>query len=173
MVYLRKYKEINSLFLFTHKLSKENLADKLAANLKVRLLKIFNFYKWLACGISLCIGIYVAYPLKAFIVDGQFISLLPFEMMFVDQSTRSGFFIANLMMALMGTCSCLFVVFLSLVFAALILNYAVQVDGIEKDIRVLDDMWNGISDSTNVQYRRLFLLNICQKQQDMDKYTEN
>lgn len=96
--------------------------------------------------------------------------LLPIEIMFTDQSTLSGFLIANVFMIFMGVYyGYLASLYVGLHFIYAILNYSMQVDLIEVDINELDELWRDTS-TTTVFERHLFLRNICQKCQD--KYDE-
>lgn len=113
------------------------------------------------------IVIFLAYPVKAFIIDHEHVALLPIEIMFVDQSTLTGFLIANGIVSVLGLCANFATVYAILIIVATVLNYSLLVDLFEEDMKSLDAMWNGTSD-TSVMYRHLFLRNICRKQQDMD-----
>lgn len=171
-VFLASYKGSTALFNSTKKICKLNLSGSRATKIGDRLQENFKFYKLTAFIVILSIGIFVAYPAKAFILDGEFISMLPVHFMFVDQSTLSGFLTANVVMAfmgLLGTCATLYCI---LIIVATVFNYSVLVDVVEEDIKSLDDMWTRKSDTT-VKYRYLYLRNICQKQQDMDGYSKS
>lgn len=118
---------------------------------------------------SLATLIYLFYPIKAFIVDRELTPLLPIEIMFIDQSTLSGFLIANILMIVMGLYAVDGSLYVALHLSNTILNYAMQVDMIEMDIDELNELWNDRTCSS-ISKRHKFLRNICMKCQDKHKY---
>lgn len=167
--FLKGFKRAAALFNSTRNICGTNATGCRAKKIKNRLQEIFKFCKWTAFFVNICILIFVAYPAKAFLVDGQYISLLPIKIMFIDQSTLSGFLTANVIMSIMGLMANIGTAYSILLIVNVISNYAIMVDGVEDDFKCLDEMWSGTSD-TSVKYRHLFLRNICQKKQDMEKY---
>lgn len=109
------------------------------------------------------------YPVKSFLIDGELVPFVPTEIMFVDQSTLLGYFIAGGMMVIMGLYAISGTEYMGLAFVYLILNYSPRVDLLEIDIDELNELWDDTSTST-LAYRHLFLRNICRKYIDMREY---
>ncbi len=170
-LFLSAFKASRALFNSTIKICKLTGYGCWANKVKYRLLYNYRFCKWTGFAIILSLLIFVAYPVKALFVDGELISLLPMEILFVDQSTLTGFITANVIMSVLGVFGAFATAYAILSVVATILNYSLFVDILEEDIKSLDGMWNGTSD-TSVSHRHLFIRNICRKQQDMDAYDE-
>lgn len=114
---------------------------------------------------------YMYYPLKSYVIDGELVSFEPFEIMFIDQSTMSGYVVANSIMVLAGISSVLGTGYMTLNFVALIMNYGIRVDILKANFNELDEMWSeNKSMASSVAYRHLFLRNICRKTIDMRLY---
>lgn len=112
--------------------------------------------------------IYLYNPIKSLVYEQKLVSLLPIEIVFVDQSSLTGFLIANSLMVVMGLYAVFESLFMGLHFVAAIFNYSIQVEIIECDVKQLDEFWSNSSISTKAE--RYFLLrNICQKCQDKNK----
>lgn len=126
-------------------------------------------YKLFTLAVILSGLIFIFYPIGAFIHRRELNSLLPIEIMFTDQSTLSGFLVANSFMIVMGAYAIVGTIYMGLHFIAAILNYTVMVDLIEIDIKKLDGFWDG-NTTTTTSERHMFLRNICQKCQDKNKY---
>lgn len=159
-------KGTTALFNDTRRMCKINGTNKV----RDRLLNNFKFYKFCAFFVVLAVVCFIAYPSKAFIVDHQHVPLLPIEFMFVDQSTLSGFLIANFIMSILGLFANAGTTLTVLLIAVIVTNYSIMVDLFEEDVKSLDEMWTGTS-TTTVRHRHFFLRNICRKQQDLDAYS--
>ncbi len=164
---MRFYKEITAVHNFSFKIIRQagrDAADQLE-NRQLQNLKYCRPILYLALTSVL---IFIYNPIKSFLVNREFLSLLPIEIMFTDQTQLSGFLIANALMTLMGiyaTCASLI---MGMHFVLAISNYSIQVDLIEFDMKQLDVFWSSMKTST-LSERQLFLRNICQKCQDKDK----
>lgn len=137
--------------------------------LESRLLANFTFYKFIASMAIIITIIYMFYPVKSFLIDGELVPFVPIEIMFVDQSTLLGYFIAGVMMVIMGLYAISGTEYMGLTFVYLILNYSPRVDILKIDIDELNELWDDTSTST-LAYRHLFLRNICRKYIDMREY---
>ncbi len=167
----KRFLALRALFNSTVRICKINSDSNLRCRIRDRLLSNYKFFKLTAFVSTLSLLIFLAHPIKAFLIDHELISLLPMEVMFVDQSTLSGFITANVIMSVLGVFASFATAYTILVIVATVLNYSVFVDIFEEDIKSLDAMWSGTLD-TSVVYRHLFIRNICRKQQDMDAYDE-
>lgn len=138
---------ITALFKATLKTCKES-SGRRGEKLKNRVEVNFKFYKFISYLGMLCTGLYMFYPVKSFLIDGLMVPFVPLEIMFVNQSTKSGFFIAS---SITVTCS-LYAVFgtlyMGLVFVYLIMNYTPRVDVLEIDFIELNELWSNKSTST-------------------------
>lgn len=121
-----------------------------------------------AVGVMSSVGLFVVCPFKSYFVDNELISLLPLEIVFVNQSTYSGFAIANTVMTSMGVFAALGTVLYGALFVYAILMYALLVDLIGQDFKDLDDMWAEGS-TVPLAHKQSFLKNICKKKQDTKK----
>ncbi len=165
--YTKYFKEIAALHKFSLKISRQ--ADGLAAqHLKKQQCKNLKIYKFITAVVYKALLMFMYNPLRSYMANRELQSLLPIDIMFTDQTQLTGFTIANLIMALMVIYLVFASLFMSLHFYGLILNYSIQVDLIEFDIKQLDTFWSGTS-STSLIERHLFLRNICQKCQDKDE----
>lgn len=168
--YEKYFKNMTALFNSTLKICKQ-CAGSQAEKLKSQLHDNFIYYKFLT---SLAIGvtvIYLYYPLKSYVIDGELVSFEPFEIMFIDQSTISGYIVANSIMVLAGISCVLGTGYMVLNFVVLIMNYGLRVDILTDNFSELDEMWSEYkSMASTVAYRHLFLRNICRKTIDMRLY---
>lgn len=130
---------------------------------------MLSFLKLFILGVVLCVGFFLACPLKGFIVDKELISLLPIEIVFVDQSNSSGFIVANCIMIVLGSVAALGLVVYDAVFIFAIFVYGFKVDLMEQDLKDLDEMW---ADKIIVPlaYKHAYLRNIAKKRQDLNRY---
>lgn len=137
--------------------------------IKLGLRRTLTVLKAYGIGVIICIFSYVALPIKLFLVDDVWMSLLPMEIIFCEQSTLSGFLAANAVQAHMGIYYGLATMMYPSVFLVSICYYRFQVELVGEDFKDLDKMWNGTS-TTSVGYRHAYLRNICHKLQDMHTY---
>lgn len=93
-------------------------------------------------------------------------SLIPLEIMFIDQSKPMEFLFANTIMTVMAIYAILGSSYMIFSFIILIMNFALLSDIIEVDFKELDEMWSNKL-TTTLMYRRMFLKNICEKYFDM------
>lgn len=159
--------EIAAIHNFSYKICRQankQLAEKIQ-NLQLRNLKL---YKASSIVVIVSALIYVYHPMESFIMKRELVPLLPIDIIFIDQSTTSGFVIANVFMVLMGLYAVVGTIYMILHLFAAIFNYEIQVEIIEGDIRQLDAFWRDLKTSTRAE-RHLILRNICQKCQDKDK----
>lgn len=119
-------------------------------------------------GVAASLGLFVVCPLYSYIAYNELISLLPLEIIFVDQSTFLGFVIANAVMIVMGIMATLGTIFYGAIFIYAIRMYSLQVNLIGQDFKDLDDMWADGS-TVPLRYKQLLLRNICLKRQDIKK----
>lgn len=154
---------------FSFKLCRQSYGEKLSDKLEKQQLQNLQLYKVAFILTLISVLVYVYHPIKLFIMNGEVTSILPIEIMFIDQSKLSGFFIANAVMFTMGIYSSVGALYIDLNFITAIMNYSMQVDIIEEDITKLDKLWL-YPTATSVSERHLFLRNVCQKCQDKHKY---
>lgn len=109
------------------------------------------------------------FPVKAYLFDKEFVALIPMEIPFCDQSTLSGFLIANVMQGCYGFWACICTVIYGTCFITVIGSYTMGAELLAEDFRDLDEMWTG-KIQVSVAYRHAFLRNICRKRQDMNWY---
>ncbi len=139
-------------------------ADILTSNLY----RTLKFLKMFAVGVASSLGLFVACPFKSYMFDKELTPLLPLEIIYVNQDTFSGFFIANIVMSVLGLFAAVGTVLYGATFIYAILMYSMQVDLIGQDFRDLDSMW--AEDSTVLLTCKIRLLrNICEKLQDIKK----
>lgn len=131
---------------------------------------------------------YGSVPVLLFVFKGQFISLIPIEIIFIDQvreillfyyiscdsikiyfkSTKIGFLAANVLMVLLGIYALMSSCMYGSGFIIIVCNYSFLVNLIEQDLKDLDAMWSDVNkNQTTLQYRHAFLRNICTKVQDL------
>lgn len=166
--FLRYRNKTLALYNFIRKLCIQNLVGRGADILRIHLRKTLKFLQMFPlCTVS-TVALFVAYPFKAYIVDNELQSTVPIEIIFVDQSTTSGFVVANIVMSTMGILAYFFSVFYGQAFIFCIFNFSVQVDLIGEDFENLNEMWTDTV-GMNIPYKRAFLRNICIKCQDMNK----
>lgn len=156
------FKNITALFYSTLKICKEDRG----ANFRNRMSANFKFYKLIAYIAIFCGGIYMYYPVKSYFIDGELVPFLPIKIMFIDQTNKLGFFIANAIMATAGVYAIFATVHMGMSFVAVIMNYGPRVDILKDNFNELDELWRDTSTST-LQYRHMFLRNICRKYVDM------
>lgn len=94
---------------------------------------------------------------------------MPVEVMFIDQSTITGYCIASSLMVLLGILAVLSTMYMGLTFVMIVMNYGTRVDLFETDFKELDELWSGGSRSS-IEYRHMFLRNVCRKAIDMRQY---
>lgn len=162
---------MTALFKATYKICQQSTGPQVE-KLTKHLHENFNQYKILVSLAIIITGVYLYYPLKSYVVDGERVPFVPLEMMFVDQSTISGYCIASILMVTGGILAVLSTLYMGLSFVALILNYGPRVDILETNFKELDEMWCDASKST-IGYRHMFLRNICLKFIDMRQYAVN
>lgn len=149
----------------TIKICQQNNGER-AEKLKNRMHANFTFYKFLTI-VDIVVTIeFLYYPLYSYIFHGKLVPALPVEVMFVDQSTSSGFLITCIIQALLGVYSITQIVYMRYCFIYAIMNYTIRVDIADIDFNELDELWRDTSKST-LSYRNMLLKNICQKYNDM------
>ncbi|XP_037049690.1 odorant receptor 67d-like [Bradysia coprophila] len=165
--FIKFNKNITALHNFSFKITRQ--AGSLAEQIEKQQRQNLKLYK-LICMIEVSSLLVFSYnPLKSYILRGEYLSLLPIEMIFIDQTQLSGFLIANAIMSVMGVVLVWSSMFIAMNFVASISNYSIQVDLIESDIKQLDALWEN-KKATNLSERYSFLRNICQKCQDKDNF---
>lgn len=169
--YEKYHKNIAALFNEIRKICQQSSGTR-GQIIHMRLSANYSFYKFL-CLLTAFAGIaYVYHPLKSFIIDGELVSLLPLEFIFIDQSTTMGFIVANISMAGMASFAITGIAYIALNFFIIIMSFAPLVDVIQIDFDELDELWCKPSTS-DCSHRRRFLQNICQKCIDMRGYECN
>lgn len=120
-------------------------------------------------GACVCITFYVYVPLKSYFMDNKWVTLMPVEVVYCDQTKFSGFIAANCAQAVLVTFAILATIMSGSGFLICVCNYIWQVDLIGQDFEDLNEMWKG-SNSVSIAYRHEYLKNIFKKRQDMHKY---
>lgn len=121
-----------------------------------------------AVGSAVCLGFFVICPFKSYFVDGVLMTLLPVEIMFVNQSTYVGYAIGSGYIGLTGCYAVLGTILYGASFILAVLLYSLHINLIEEDFKDLDDMWMEGS-VVPLVHRRYYLTNICKKRQDIQK----
>lgn len=96
-------------------------------------------------------------------------SLIPMEILFCDQSTWSGYLVANSIQAVTAFTASICTVIYGLTFITIVGSYGLGAELLAEDFEDLDKMWTGEIEAS-VAYRHAFLRNICQKRQDMNRF---
>lgn len=161
---------MTALHSFSYKITRLAGSDE-AKRLKEQQLNNLKICKLIALVEITAVLIFVYNPMKSFIFKNELVSLLPIEIMFIDQNELVGFLLANCIMTSIDFYAVFGPLFVALNFYVMILNYSFQVDLIEFDVRRLDTFWSDPAAST-LSERYSLLRNICQKCQDKDKYDE-
>ncbi|XP_037034390.1 odorant receptor 67d-like [Bradysia coprophila] len=166
--FFKYYKEITALHRFSFKIT------RLAGNNATELLKRrqrynLRIYIFIALVEITSVLIFLYNPMKLFIFNGELVSILPIEIVFIDQTELSGFLLANSIMTVMGVYAVVGSLYVGFQFYAIILNYSIQIDLIELDVKQLDAFWGNTAKST-LSDRYFLLRNICQKCQDKYNY---
>ncbi|XP_037038357.1 uncharacterized protein LOC119075890 [Bradysia coprophila] len=165
--FIKFNKNMTALHNFSFKITRQ--AGSLTEQIEKQQRRNLNLYK-LICLVEVSSLLVFSYnPLKSFILRGEYLSLLPIEIIFIDQTQLSGFLMANAFMAVMGVVLVWKSMFIAMNFVASISNYAIQVDLIEFDIKQLDALWEN-TNTNSLSERHSFLRNICQKCQDKDNF---
>lgn len=159
---------ITAMFKSTLKIYKQN-GDARGKPFTDRLIANLNLYKFVASMAILITALYMFYPVKSFIIDGEMVQFIPMEIIFVDQSTMFGFFVASGIMATLGVYAVFGTEYMALSFVAIVMNYGPRVDILEADFNELDRLWATASTSTTY-YKHSFLTNICRKYVDMREW---
>ncbi|XP_037039483.1 odorant receptor 67d-like isoform X1 [Bradysia coprophila] len=167
--YLKYFREITALHNFSARIIRQASRQMTEKLQHLELLKQ-RIAQFLGFSAAVSTAAYLFNPVQSVINrdKGEMVSLLPYEISFTDQSTLSGYLVANACMSIMGVYAVFISLFVVLHFITIILNYSVQVDIIEVDVKQLDEFWRDHK-KTTVE-RHLFLRNICQKCQDKDNY---
>ncbi|XP_037039267.1 uncharacterized protein LOC119076575 [Bradysia coprophila] len=162
------YLNITAMFKSSLKIYKQNgdargkpFTDRLTAN--------FNLYKFVASMAIFITILYMYYPVKSFLIDGEMVQFVPIEFMFVDQSTLLGFLVASGIMGTLGVYAIFGTEYMALTFVAIVMNYGPRVDILNENFDELDKMWLTNSSSA-AEYKHSFLVNICRKYADMREY---
>lgn len=166
--YLRCRDQFVTVFFNIRKICRQNLSGSRVDILKSHLVGTLKFLKLYAVGVTSCLGLFVACPIKALVVDKELMSLLPIEIIFVDQSTYLGFAVGNCAMAVMGIYAALGTILYGAAFIFCVLMYALKVDLIGQDLKDLDEMFADKS-TVPLAFRHAYLKNICKKRQDIKR----
>nr|QGW45436.1 odorant receptor 63 [Bradysia odoriphaga] len=165
--YVKFNKEITALHNFSFKITRQ--AGSLTEQIEKQQRRNLKVYKFICMAEISSLMVFSYNPLKSFFFRGEYFSLLPIEMIFIDQTELTGFLIANALMSVMGVVLVWSSMFVAMNFVASISNYSILVDVIEYDIRQLDTFWENPT-TTSLSERHMFLRNICQKCQDKDNF---
>lgn len=168
LCFIGSVEQLTAVLKFSFKLCRQTVGKR-AETLENKQRFILRMSKWITFFAFLSAWLYIFYPIKAFIEHGELVPLLPIEIMFTDQSITSGFLIANSLMVIMGLYAVSGSLYMGLHFVAAILNYSMQIDLIEFDVKELDELWSNKTKRSPSDRHRL-LRKICQKCQDKDKY---
>nr|QGW45379.1 odorant receptor 6 [Bradysia odoriphaga] len=169
-IFVKSYKALAALRHFSFKINRKadrNMAEKLNRHQ----LKNFKLCKIVVLSASLSYAAFTFYPLTQLVFNRKFVSLLPIEIMFLDQTKWSGFIIATAIVAVTGVWVELVFFSININFLMAIFNCSTQVILIEDDFKKLDAFWSNPK-TTNLVERHMFLRNICQKCQDRDKFMD-
>lgn len=166
--YVKKREQMFSLFFCIRKICRQTECYSQAEIIKTDLRKTFLYLKMFVFVVVSSVPLLVACSMKMYFVDNELRSLLPLEIVFINQSTVLGFVTANLVMTVMGS----FAAFISLLYGVTFLYairmYSLQVILIGQDFKDLDDMWAKGS-RVPLICKHTFLRNICKKHQDVKK----
>lgn len=162
-----RFKKILALFEFMLQICRQNSTGRRAIILKSHLEICYRRLKFFAVCISANVCLFITVPVIFYLVKDEMMSLIPCEVPFIDQSSVSGFFTANLMMSVNGVLAVCGTIFCATTYILLIANYTVQVELIGDDFNNLDEMW--ADQKQPLQHKQAFLRNICMRCQDMDK----
>ncbi|XP_037040286.1 odorant receptor 67d-like [Bradysia coprophila] len=162
------HKNIRALFVSSLKICQQNTGSR-ADRLNHRSNSNFTFLKFIASVAVFIAILYMFYPVKSFLIDGELVPFVPIEIMLVDQSVLWGYIVVSCIMITLGVYAILGTEYMGLAFVFLIINYSPRVDLLEIDIEELNDLWSDTSTST-LAHRHLFLRNICRKCIDIREY---
>lgn len=155
---------MTALFKSTLKICQQNRGRR-GEKLKNRVDANFTLLKAISSLGILCTAMYTYYPVKSYFIDGILVPFVPLEIMFVDQSTTSGYLIASGIMVTTGMYAVFGTLYMGLAFVYLIVSYTPRVDLLDIDFYDLDELWSNTS--STLASRHLFLRNICRKYIDM------
>lgn len=116
-----------------------------------------------------CLVVYLMSPVKMHFVDKKLVALMPLDVLFCDQSTTFGYVMTTFVQVTMGLHLLLISFATTLPLFTYILTYDVQVYILGENFKELDEMWTG-KRNVSLAYRHAFLLNMCKKRQDMNKF---
>lgn len=162
------HKNIRALFESTLKICQQNIGSR-GERLTSRVRFNFTFLKFIASLAIFLVIIYLFYPVKSFLIDGELVPFVPIEVMFIDQSTMWGYCAVSCAMMTVGVYAIFGTEYMVLAFVMMIINYSLRVEMLLMDIEELNDLWRDTSTSTLAE-RHLFLRNICRKSIDMREY---
>lgn len=167
--FLTKFKPIYALVFFARKICRENPNGSRADVIKRGLSRTTTLLKIYGIGVTLCISSYAILPLQSYFVNGEMKPILPFQTIFCDMSTLSGYLSASFVHLISGLYGGLATIMYASFFLVCICYYTIQADLIGEDLKDLDKLWAGKS-TASVAYRHAYLKNICMKIQDMHTY---
>lgn len=165
--YIKHFKKVLALLEFMQKMCRLNSFGRRADILKNELQKCYRSLKMFTVCVLVNACLFLSVPFISYSVNKELISLAPIEILFIDQSTLSGYFTANLILSLDGILAASGTIFCATLYILLISNFTVQVELIEDDFKCLDEMW--ADKKRSLAYKRAFIQNICMRCQDMNK----
>lgn len=154
---------------FLEKLFKENSDGPKANVLKKHIDGTFVSIKIYIPIQTLALLVFVCYPVYGYVVHKELIQIMPMQFPFIDQTTTSGFIVANLIMMKMGVWAYFGSVGFDLFLARMIDNYCALVKLLQQDIADYIEMSKKNSGYSK-QYRKAFFRNFLLKCQDKDRY---
>lgn len=166
--FLYHRKKILSLLEFMLEVCRQNTVGRRADILTKHFRKCLMSLKAFTFGLAANVCLFVSQPFFSYFVEHRYMALLPSEILFVDQSSMSGFLTANAIMAFCGVYAASGTIFFVTLFILIVSNITVQVELIGDDFKSLDEMW--ANKKTTLAYRHAFLRTICVRCQDMETY---
>lgn len=154
---------------FLEKLFKENVEGPKADVLKTHIDGTFVTIKIFIPIQTLALVVFICYPIYGFVVNNEWIQIMPMQFPLIDQKTTSGFIIANLIMMKMGVWAYFGSVGFDFFLARMIDNYCALVKLLQQDIVEYVEMCKENSGYSK-QYRRAFFRNFLLKCQDKDRF---
>lgn len=113
--------------------------------------------------------LFICYPIYGYMANNELIQIMPMQFPFIDQTTGTGFIIANLIMMKMGVWAYFGAVGFDLFLARMIYNYCALVKLLHQDIDDYITMSKTSSGDNSNQYRKMFFRNFLLKCQDKDR----
>lgn len=165
---VKKIKQIVSINKFFENVLINNPKGKRANRLAQEMTVAFRNMKIFVVLTVLCFGVFILYPVYAYVTEHRLIQLARLEFPFLNQTNLKGYLIGVGIMLLTSVSGVIGSVAFDLVILMLLLQYGSLVTQFVLDLEEYHELWTNIGEFSP-QYRDYFLKNIFKKYQDINR----